>query len=553
MDGSHLAPCRIAPRPVRKKYWPESRELRHGVHEGAVTKACLNKTPLSAIRSNTGVLTTEFGLDRFSTLAYALAYLPQSSANANIILGPLLLEIPFNGTNNNAQKKNTILFMSKIKQKLNSLTYKEAKANCPKNKFELKNSFRNIAIGLTFACLIFGSIDSLASDWNQWRGNLTDGSFKGSAWPNSLKESNLKKSWSTDKLGPSYSGPITDGQYVFTTESTKGKESVIAYNLKDGELKWKQTWAGEMKVPFFAARNGSWIRSTPAVANGKVFVGGMRDHFLCLNAKNGKLIWEINFPKKYGTPLPDFGFASSPLVDEKYVYVQAGATFNKIDQETGTVVWQALNDKGGMYGSAFASPTLAKINNNDLILVQTRSHLNGINPLDGKVLWNRPIKAFRGMNILTPLAFGDGIFTSTYGGGSSFISVTKSKDEWGTDLKWKNNSQGYMCSPVQYNGKAYLHLRSNRFACYDLKTGKEQWVSSKSFGKYMSLVINGNKILALDQKGILYLIKADPEKLNILSEREVVDGESWAHLGIQGQKVIVRSLNRLYVFDWKNQ
>ena len=82
------------------------------------------------------------------------------------------------------------------------------------------------------------------------------------------------------------------------------------------------------------------------------------------------------------------------------------------------------------------------------------------------------------MNILTPLAFEDGIFTSTYGGGSSFISVTKSKDEWATDIKWKNNSQGYMCSPVQYNGKAYLHLRSNRFACYDLKTGKEQWVSS---------------------------------------------------------------------------
>ena len=479
------------------------------------------------MRSNTGVLTTEFALDRSSTLAYALAYLPQSSANANIILGVLLLEIPFNGINNDAQKKNKILFMSKIKQKLNSLILKEKKANCPKNKSKFKNSLRALTIGLTFALLNFGSIDPLASDWNQWRGNHTDGSFKGSPWPNSLNESNLEESWSTDKLGASYSGPISDGQYVFTTESTKGKESVLAYNLKDGELKWKQTWAGEMKVPFFAARNGSWIRSTPAVANGKVFVVGMRDHFLCLDAKNGKLIWEINFPKKYDTPLPDFGFASSPLVDEKYVYVQAGASFSKIEQETGTVVWRALNDKGGMYGSAFSSPTLAKINNNDLILVQTRSHLNGVNRLDGKVLWDRPIKAFRGMNILTPLAFEDGIFTSTLFFTSFKIITSKAI--------------------------AYLHLRSNRFACYDLKTGKEQWFSSKSFGKYMSLVVNGDKILALDQKGILYLIKADPEKLNILSEREIVDGESWAHLGIQGKKMMIRSLNRLYVFDWNNQ
>ncbi len=258
---------------MRKKYCPESSELRHGVHDGAVTNACLNSTPLSAMRSNTGVLTTEFALDRSSTLAYALAYLPQSSANANSILGVLLLEIPFNGINNAAQKKNKILFMSKIKQKLNSLILKEKKANCPKNKFKFKNSLRALTIGLTFAFINFGSIDPLASDWNQWRGNLTDGSFKGSPWPNSLNESNLEESWSTDKLGASYSGPISDGQYVFTTESTKGKESVLAYNLKDGELKWKQTWAGEMKVPFFAARNGSWIRSTPAVANGKVFVG----------------------------------------------------------------------------------------------------------------------------------------------------------------------------------------------------------------------------------------------------------------------------------------
>ena len=438
-------------------------------------------------------------------------------------------------------------------QNLFFLSYKKLRANYPKESSNIKNLLNRVTLGLILTFSTFGTIKSSASDWNQWRGNLTDGSFKGSIWPDSLNKSKLTKSWSSDKLGASYSGPISDGQYVFTTESTKGKESVLAYSLKDGELKWKQTWAGEMKVPFFAARNGSWIRSTPAIANGKVFVGGMRDHLLCLDAKTGKLVWEINFPKKYDTPVPDFGFASSPLVDEKFVYVQAGASFNKIEQETGTIVWRALNDKGGMYGSAFSSPCLAKINNEDLILVQTRSHLNGVNRLDGKVLWNRPIKAFRGMNILTPLAFEDGIYTSTYGGGSSFIRVSKKKEEWSTDIKWKNNSQGYMCSPVQYNGKAYLHLRSNRFACYDLKTGKEEWVSSKSFGKYMSLVINGDKILALDQKGILYLIKADPKKLNILSEREVVDGESWAHLGIQNKKMMIRGLNRLYVFDWKNE
>ena len=232
--------------------------------------------------------------------------------------------------------------------------------------------------------------------------------------------------------------------------------------------------------------------------------------------------------------------------------VQAGASFNKIDQKTGTIIWRALNDKGGMYGSAFSSPSFAKFNDEDQILVQTRSHLNGINPLNGEALWKMPLKAFRGMNILTPLAYDDGIYTSSYGGGSSFIRVGNKQNEWSATLKWKNKSQGYMCSPVQYDGKAYLHLRNNRFACFDLKTGKEEWVSRKSFGKYMSLIINADKILALGQKGILYLIQANPKNLNILSERRLPKGESWAHLGLEKRTLMIRNLNRLHVFNWKN-
>ena len=50
------------------------------------------------------------------------------------------------------------------------------------------------------------------------------------------------------------------------------------------------------------------------------------------------------------------------MTDDKHVYVQAGASFNKIDQKTGTIIWRVLNDKGGMYGSAFSSPSFANIN-----------------------------------------------------------------------------------------------------------------------------------------------------------------------------------------------
>jgi len=59
-------------------------------------------------------------------------------------------------------------------------------------------------------------------------------------------------------------------------------------------------------------------------------------------------------------------------------------------------------------------------------------------------------------------------------------------------------------------------------------------------------------LLALDQKGILYLIEADPKELKILDTREITESESWAHLAISGDQIFIRDLKTLSVFSWKN-
>ena len=69
MVASHTAPCKIAPRPVRKKYCPDNSELRHGVQLGAVTKALRKTTPCFAMRSMVGVFTTSLIVGRPSSPA----------------------------------------------------------------------------------------------------------------------------------------------------------------------------------------------------------------------------------------------------------------------------------------------------------------------------------------------------------------------------------------------------------------------------------------------------------------------------------------------------
>ena len=64
------------------------------------------------------------------------------------------------------------------------------------------------------------------------------------------------------------------------------------------------------------------------------------------------------------------------------------------------------------------------------------------------------------------------------------------------------------------------------------------------------MVYQGDRILALDMKGVLYLIKASPEKLEIIDEKKVASEECWAHLAIDGDRIYIRELNALTAFKW---
>jgi outer membrane protein assembly factor BamB len=412
---------------------------------------------------------------------------------------------------------------------------------------------RSLARILTFLLLppVFTvgafAADQPASDWPGWRGPDRKAIVQGPTWPDSL--GGLTRTWE-NKYGPSYSGPIVSDKLVFTTATVDRKsEEVVALDRATGKEVWKASWPGAMSVPFFAAANGSWIRATPAYDGERLYVAGMRDLLVTLDAATGKEVWRIDFPAKFKTPLPDFGFVSSPLVLGEFVYVQAGGGLCKINRKTGEILWRALTDGGGTMGSAFASPVLAEIRGRKQLVVQTRSHMAGVDVESGKELWKQQVEAFRGMNIYTPVVYDNGFFASTYGAKTFFFDVTGAADQWAAKLKWENKWQGYMTTPVIIGKHAYFHLRNQRFMCVDLETGAEKWTTTQRFGKYWSLVAQGERILALDETGELLLIRANPEKFDLL-DRKKVASNSWAHLAVSGNEVFIRDLNSLSRWTW---
>ena len=155
------------------------------------------------------------------------------------------------------------------------------------------------------------------------------------------------------------------------------------------------------------------------------------------------------------------------------------------------------------------------------------------------------------MNILTPVVFGDSIFTSSYQNKSWLFNVSRSDGKFKVNEAWSEKAQGYMSTPVVIDGHAYIHLQNERFACINLTTGERTW-TSKPYGKYCSLVAQKDLILALDQTGTLLLIKANPKQFELLGEQKVAEEETWAHLAVCGDELFVRELKALSVFRWRD-
>lgn len=118
------------------------------------------------------------------------------------------------------------------------------------------------------------------------------------------------------------------------------------------------------------------------------------------------------------------------------------------------------------------------------------------------------------------------------------------------ELYIQTHRQAYMSSPVVIGSHAYLHLRNQRFTCIDLKSGKETWIT-KPYGQYWSMVAQGDRILALDERGEMLLIRTNPEKFELLDSRKISEASTWAHLAVCGDEIYVRELKAIAAYRWK--
>ena len=192
-----------------------------------------------------------------------------------------------------------------------------------------------------------------AATWPQWRGPSRDGVAEAKApatWP-----ATLTQKWKV-AIGSGYATPIVANGRVYIHARSGEQETITAYDAATGKPLWNDAHAAPYKVNPAAASHGPGPKSSPVLANGRLYTLGISGILSCLDAASGKVIWR----KQPSPEQPHFGVAMSPIVVDGLVIAFIGGhehgALTAFDAVTGAVRWQWT---GG--APAYASPILATL------------------------------------------------------------------------------------------------------------------------------------------------------------------------------------------------
>jgi outer membrane protein assembly factor BamB len=385
---------------------------------------------------------------------------------------------------------------------------------------------------------------SKSSSWPQWRGPQRDG--HAAVAPPSAFAAAPANVWKID-VGLGHSSPlVADGRaYLHTRQGDQ--ETVAAFDLATGKTLWTQRYAAPFKVDAAANSHGPGPKSTPTLANGKLYTFGLGGILSCFDAATGAVKWRKSFEKEFPATNPIYGAAVSPLVDNGLLIVHVGGENNgalrAFDPETGATKWNWTED-----GPGYASPVAFDIAGTRQVITQTQKHIVGVAHATGQTLWKMPFSTAYDQNVVTPVVYKDMVIFSGENKGTFAVRVTKQGAAWQATEVWKNPEISmYMSSPVLVGDTLYglSHRNKGMFFALDAATGKTRWTSPPRQGENAAIISAGPYLFMLTPEAKLIVAEATPAAFKPVRTWEVASSATWAHPVVLGDRVLVKDTQSL--------
>lgn len=382
-----------------------------------------------------------------------------------------------------------------------------------------------------------------SATWPAFRGSSRDGKLTGVSLQEDWKASPPRLIWKS-KIGPGWSSFSVAGDRLFTQEQRGEKEAVVCMDAATGASIWEY----EYESRFWESVAGAGPRATPTIADEGLFSLGANGILTCLNASNGKKIWEKDIQAEAKRKPPMWGFASSPLVTEGLVIVHAGGADGKgvlaFDSKTGEPRWASASGD-----HSYSSAQAASFDSVTGVLMETNAGLQFLNTQDGSTLWNfdSPSQNYR---TLQPLVLGNSVLlANSLGDGTKRLKVQRDGDQWSVKEEWSTRDMKPDFNDfVEHQGMLY-GFDGNIFACIDLTTGKRQWKKGRYGNGQVLLLCDAGQMLITSEAGELVLLRADPKSMVEIAKFQAIEGKTWNHSVLVGNRIFIRNAEEAACYE----
>ena len=372
---------------------------------------------------------------------------------------------------------------------------------------------------LTFLILLVSCSKTEEIGWPRWRGPNGDGISTETDWdPEALSEG-PKILWKVN-VGMGHSNFAIKDNRLYTMGKKERKAVIYCLNANTGTKIWQKP----------LEKSVADLNTTPTIAGKYLYALSSEGVLYCLKSKNGKVQWKRDLISEYDVVKPKYGFGGSPVIEGDLVILNLNLSGIAFEKNNGTKVWISEKyhpsnicpqDKNM---ASYATPVLFDWEGKRCALMYHCTGLYSVDVQTGQQLWYFEFMA-TGAKAADPIFFENKIFISTgyIRARCVLIEITENNPQ----VLWENeNMKNEFSACVYIDGYLYGsdgdHGQLCPLRCIDVKTGDALWEKKM---KMASLMAADDKLIILEEDGILHIAEAMPTGYQEISSCDVLEGE----------------------------
>ena len=303
--------------------------------------------------------------------------------------------------------------------------------------------------------------------WPMFRHDLQHSGYSTSDAP---ETNNVRWTYTTDNDG--FSSPaISDGKVYIGSDD----DHVYCLDADDRTMIW-------------SCKTGDDAFSSPAVSDGNVYIGSRDDNVYCLDADDITMKWSY---------LTGDNVASSPAVSDGRVYVGSDdQNVYCLNTYNGKKIWSYLTEDGVTSSPAVSDGKIYFGSDKD-----DTANVYCLNADDGTMIWTYQTKGW----VIASPAIADGkvfIGLARYLGYGGNVTCLDADD--GTMIWSYETGDCVQSSPAVADGKVYVGSLDYNVYCLDADTGEKIWSYLTGDRVYSSPAVADGKVYIGSEDGKVY-------------------------------------------------